>query len=144
SETKSGHTRRGFFDQTPAPQNLVGASGAIPEADGTLTFGKSSHGNASGEGGASAEKAEVPAPASPSSNAVGAAPAHPDVERAAQVVLAADPADVGDDTSQVFETVHTFAGIVMRSSTSKGRAGRAGASFDLLIPTAKLGDALAA
>ncbi|MGN6556530.1 MAG: DUF4349 domain-containing protein, partial [Solirubrobacterales bacterium] len=45
---------------------------------------------------------------------------------------------------KVFETVHANNGIVMRSSTQQGKAGEAGATFDLLIPSAKLGDALAA
>jgi hypothetical protein len=66
------------------------------------------------------------------------------VERNAELVLAADPADVGDDSSQVFEAVHAHDGIVLRSSTREGEAGVAGARFELLIPSGKLGDALAA
>lgn len=66
------------------------------------------------------------------------------VERSATLVLGAKPADVADDSSQIFEVVHAHDGIVMRSSTHEGEPGRAGASFELLIPSAKLGDALAA
>jgi hypothetical protein len=66
------------------------------------------------------------------------------VERSAEVVLAAKPDDVADDATRVFEAVHANNGIVMRSSTQEGRAGEAGATFDLLIPSAKLGDAMAA
>jgi uncharacterized protein DUF4349 len=66
------------------------------------------------------------------------------VERNAELVLAAAPADVADDTSKVFEAVHAHDGIVMRSSSREGKAGEAGARFELLIPSARLGDALAA
>lgn len=66
------------------------------------------------------------------------------VERSAQIVLGAEPADVAEDSSRVLEAVHAHDGIVMRSSTRQGKAGAAGARFELLIPSAKLGDALAA
>jgi hypothetical protein len=66
------------------------------------------------------------------------------VERSAELVLAAAPADVADDTAEVFEAVHAHDGIVMRSSSREGKAGDAGARFELLIPSAQLGDALAA
>ena len=66
------------------------------------------------------------------------------VERNAELVLGADPADVADDSSQVFEAVHAHDGIVLRSSTREGEPGVAGARFELLIPSGKLGDALAA
>jgi uncharacterized protein DUF4349 len=66
------------------------------------------------------------------------------VEHNAELVLGADPADVGDDSSAVFEAVHAHDGIVLRSSTREGEAGVAAARFELLIPSAKLGDALAA
>lgn len=66
------------------------------------------------------------------------------VERSAELVLAAGPADVAADSAKVFEAVHAQGGIVMRSSTREGEAGEAGASFDLLIPSRKLADAMAA
>ncbi|HEU5104571.1 MAG TPA: DUF4349 domain-containing protein [Solirubrobacterales bacterium] len=66
------------------------------------------------------------------------------VERNAELVLGADPADVADDSADVFEAVHAHDGIVLRSSTREGEAGVAGARFELLIPSGKLGDALAA
>jgi len=67
---------------------------------------------------------------------------HRDVERSAQIVLGAEPSQVAADAAKVAETAHAYDGIVMRSSTRGGSEG-AGASFDLLIPTAKLGDAMA-
>jgi hypothetical protein len=66
------------------------------------------------------------------------------VERSAEIVLGAEPADVGDDAAEVFEAVRAHDGIVLRSSTRQGAAGRAGARFEVLIPSAQLGDALAA
>ncbi len=69
---------------------------------------------------------------------------HRAVERSAELVLAASPADVADDSAQVFEAVHAHNGIVMRSSTREGKPGEAAARFELLIPSAKLSDALAA
>jgi hypothetical protein len=69
---------------------------------------------------------------------------HRAVERAAEITLAADPKDVDGDASRVFEAVHANNGTVMRSSTEEGRPGEAGATFDLLIPSARLDDAMAA
>jgi hypothetical protein len=67
---------------------------------------------------------------------------HRDIERSAEIDLLADPANVADDSAQVFSAVHDARGIVLRSTTTAGRD--AGAHFDLLIPSARLGDALAA
>jgi len=66
------------------------------------------------------------------------------VERSAEIVLGANPEDVADDAAKVFAAVHAHRGIVLRSSTEEGAPGEAGASFELLIPSDKLGDALAA
>jgi hypothetical protein len=67
-----------------------------------------------------------------------------DVERSAQMTLGTSPDDVRHAASEVFDTVHSYDGIVLRSSIHDGAAGEAGASFELLIPSGKLGDALAA
>ena len=69
---------------------------------------------------------------------------HRAVKREAQVVLGAEPAEVAEDSAQVLETVHAYDGIVLRSSSHQGSEGEAGAHFELQIPSAKLGDALAA
>lgn len=66
-----------------------------------------------------------------------------DVERSAQMVLGAEPADVGEDAAAVFDAVHAVDGIVLSSSVRGGAEGDAGARFELLIPAARLGDALA-
>ena len=52
--------------------------------------------------------------------------------------------DVRSAASEVFSTVHAYDGIVLRSSVHSRRGGDAVASFDLLIPSARLDDALAA
>ncbi len=66
-----------------------------------------------------------------------------EVERSAEMVLGADPDEVAADAAEVFDAVHAVDGIVLSSSVSGGAEGEAGARFDLLIPAAKLGDALA-
>jgi hypothetical protein len=67
---------------------------------------------------------------------------HREIERSAEIGLLAAPADVADDSAKVFAAVHDTNGIVLHSTTSSGRNG--GARFELLIPSARLGDALAA
>jgi hypothetical protein len=66
------------------------------------------------------------------------------VERAAEITLGTEPAEVGDAAAEVFDVVHSYRGIVLSSSTSDGTAGNAAAEFELLIPSARLGDAMAA
>jgi hypothetical protein len=84
--------------------------------------------------------------AAPASSASGAAETsgrtHRDIERSAEIGLLADPADVADDSAAVFAAVHDAHGIVLGSTTTSGK--RAGATFELLIPSGRLGDALAA
>jgi hypothetical protein len=70
--------------------------------------------------------------------------AHRDVERSAEIVLGTDASDVRSAAANVFETVHAYDGIVLRSSISDGSKGEAGATFNLLIPSGKLSDAMAA
>jgi hypothetical protein len=67
---------------------------------------------------------------------------HRDIERSAEIGLLAEPDDVADDSAAVFAAVHDAHGIVLRSTTTSGK--RAGANFELMIPSARLGDALAA
>ena len=65
-----------------------------------------------------------------------------EIERSAEIGLLADPTDVAEDSAKVFAAVHDANGIVLHSTTSSGKNG--GARFELLIPSARLGDALAA
>jgi len=66
-----------------------------------------------------------------------------EIERSAQLVLGTDPDKVRADAAEVFDAVHALDGIVLRSSIRDGAAGQAGAEFELLIPSARLGDAMA-
>jgi hypothetical protein len=129
-----------------------------------VDLGERSRGGALGTAGAPAGKPPNPAPNSASAgsgatyeaefqypnalssgagdSAANAVPRHRDVERSATMVLAADPGDVDADSAGVFRAVHEARGIVLRSTTTEGPPGRAGASFDLLIPRIRLNDAL--
>jgi hypothetical protein len=128
----------------PAPQPDRGAKlhpfseKAKPEVSGSALLPEAAAAVESG----SASSAAAPAPERLSS--FNGSFHHRAVERSAEITLAADPRDVDDDASRVFEAVHANNGIVMRSSTEEGRPGEAGATFDLLIPSARLDDAMAA
>ena len=69
---------------------------------------------------------------------------HRAVERGAEITLGTEPDEVGEAAGKVLETVHSYDGIVLDSSVSGGSEGEARARFTLLIPSAKLADALAA
>jgi hypothetical protein len=66
-----------------------------------------------------------------------------EIERSAQIVLGTDPDRVRADAAKVFDAVHAVDGIVLRSAIRDGASGEAGAEFELLIPSARLGDAMA-
>lgn len=134
-----------FALSNPKPKPATAAPEAREEAAGGAAAAPSA---SAAEGEASGTAVEGPVPTLPSKVAPNSESLngfrHRAVERAADITLAAAPEDVADDATRVFEAVHANNGIVMRSSTSEGAAGEAGATFDLLIPSAKLGDAMAA
>jgi hypothetical protein len=66
-----------------------------------------------------------------------------DIERSAYIVLGTKPGEVAGASAKVYEAVHAANGVVLHSSVQSGNSGATGASFDLLIPSAKLNDALA-
>ncbi len=68
---------------------------------------------------------------------------HRDIARDAQITLGTDAAEVRDVSAKVFEAVHSYDGIVLSSSIDDGAGSDAGAHFELLIPSAKLNDAMA-
>lgn len=68
---------------------------------------------------------------------------HRSVERAAEMTLGTDQSEVGDAAGKVLGVVHQYDGIVLNSSVRGGSESEAGARFELLIPSAKLSDALA-
>lgn len=84
-----------------------------------------------------------------SSNAAGGLAASPnlghrDVERGAELTLGAAPAKVSRDAQRVFAIVHADGGIVLSSSVRESDATEIAGRFNLLIPSDRLGDALAA
>jgi hypothetical protein len=91
--------------------------------------------------GASSESSGVEY--SPPSGPYAAQAHHRDIARDAQITLGADPTEVRDVSAKVFETVHSYDGIVLSSSIDDGAGSDAGAHFELLIPSAKLNDAMA-
>jgi Domain of unknown function (DUF4349) len=112
-----------------------GSSGTMHEAEAPTVTGKSVAPDASSS--SSAAKAKPTGPYASGAN-------HRDVERAAEMVLGTEPSEVGDAAGKILEAVHQYDGIVLSSSVRGGSEGDAGARFDLLIPSAKLSDALAA
>ena len=60
------------------------------------------------------------------------------------MTLGTEPSDVSKAAGKVLGAVHDYDGIVLNSSVRGGSEGEAGAHFELLIPSAKLSDALAA
>jgi len=91
-------------------------------------------------GSSASESGSAAAPAAPSRTAHSLR--HRDVERSASLTLGADPTDIADDSAAVFEVVRAHRGIVLRSVTKQGAESTAEAKFELLIPSARLGDAL--
>jgi hypothetical protein len=113
--------------------------GATADSHATGSFPESSVGVV----GSSAENQSAPLGKRPS----GPYAAHAgrrDIERSAEIVLGAEPDRVRADAAKVFDAVHATDGIVLNSSIRDGQSGDAGADFELLIPSGKLGNALAA
>lgn len=125
SSTDSGNSTRMSIERSGGGDLLNEISGPAPESA-----------RPEGAGAAEAKSAAEAQAAFPSSGR--------SIERSAQITLLADPEDVAGDSQKVFAAVHDAHGIVLRSNTAQGSAGEAGASFELLIPSARLGDALAA
>lgn len=107
----------------------------------------SAAGSAAAAGSAELESASAndlrSAPASPT-GPYAANAKHRSVERGAEITLGTEPDEVGKAAGEVLEAVHAYDGIVLDSSVRGGSEGEAGARFTLLIPSAKLADALAA
>ncbi len=130
--------------QAAAPESgSVQYSDAIPQAAAT---GSSSSRAVSppvlNSSGADSSATYSPAHGSLETESLANLSRHREIERSAEIGLLAAPADVADDSVKVFAAVHDANGIVLHSTTSSGKNG--GARFELLIPSARLGDALAA
>jgi hypothetical protein len=140
------------------PAMEAGGDGAASEAEGTSI--EAAPAEEAAEGGAEIESA--PAEEGEESAEAMIAPAAPsekkgtkeynaeaslngrDIERSAYIVLGTKPGEVSAASAKVYEAVHAANGVVLHSSVKSGSAGATGASFDLLIPSAKLNDTLAA
>jgi hypothetical protein len=64
------------------------------------------------------------------------------IERSANLTLGTDPDQVQAVAGKVIEVVGRYRGIVLSSSVRDGAEGEAGATFELLIPSGRLGAAL--
>jgi hypothetical protein len=128
--------------ERPPAKPSVQFSEPIPRAATPESAGRTTESSAAAAAGDSSEiQSSTAIPQLPSHASLSRTP-HRDVERSAEIGLLADPADIAADSARVFSAVHDAHGIVLRSTTTAGRS--AGAHFDLLIPSARLGDALAA
>jgi hypothetical protein len=67
-----------------------------------------------------------------------------DIEKGASITLGTKPGEVGEASNKVFDTVHAYNGIVLNSETTNGSGTDAEAHFELLIPSARFDDAMAA
>jgi hypothetical protein len=140
-----------LHEASPSGSNVLGYLNKFPK--GAPSSSSSSDAESSGgeESAAAAPNFESEASTKASeggasnSGAYAAGANHRDVERSAEMVLGADPAEVSDDAAKVFAAVHAASGIILNSSVHDGSGESApGANFELLIPSAKLGDALGA
>jgi hypothetical protein len=128
-------------------QPTVGvSSGAVkaapPQAAGAgVAAGSQREGTPRAATGASAAPAIVPEPPVPGP---GTAPGirNRQIERSANLTLGTDPEHVQDVAGKVIDVVGRYRGIVLSSSVHDGSEGEAGATFELLIPSGRLGVAL--
>lgn len=138
SSSLLGYTNR--FDgagsgTAPVPEEAPAASAA---------GGNGSAGTAySAESATSNSSIAKSSPAPQSSGPYAAQAGRREVERSAEIVLATEPSEIRAASAKVFDSVHAADGIVLSSSIRDGEAGEAAADFELLIPSGKVGDALA-
>jgi Domain of unknown function (DUF4349) len=120
-------------------------SGSVQAQEASPRSGDAAGGSSgttySGEAAAGALVESPPIP--PDSGPYAAQAGRREIERSAEIVLGAEPAEVRADAAKVFDAVHAADGIVLSSSIRAGEAGAAGADFELLIPSNELSDALA-
>jgi hypothetical protein len=67
---------------------------------------------------------------------------HRAVERDAELVLRAQPGEIGKASREVFDAIHAANGVVLSSSV-RDEGGESSARFQLLVPSGQLGDTLA-
>lgn len=137
----------------------AGGAGAASEAEGTAIESAPAEESAEAGGEIEAESAEESSGSAESEATLAPpVPSHAkgtkefgansslatrDIERSAYIVLGTKPSEVAGASAKVYEAVHAANGVVLHSSVQSGNSGATGASFDLLIPSAKLNDTLA-
>jgi hypothetical protein len=132
-----GYTNR--FDGAGSGPAPVPEAAPAPSAAG----GSASAGTAYSAESATGADAIARSPGSPGTGPYASQAGRRQIERSAEIVLGTEPAEVRAGAAKVFDAVHAAGGIVLSSSIHDGDAGVAGADFELLIPSARLSDALA-
>ncbi len=136
----------GRLNSAPTPDRPDAATNAAPDPSTPMPSAAGESASAA-QGTSSTEYEAVVPQASPRSGGSGpyaSRTSRREIERSAQMVLGTEPAEIRPVAAKVFDAVHAADGIVLNSAIRDGSAGRAGASFDLLIPSGRLGDTLAA
>jgi hypothetical protein len=121
------------------------APAEAPESAPPVSAGRSAAGQSAAGRGAAGQSAGLSefSAGSVSSSAGAASSRNREIERAAQVVLEAEPSEVREASGRVFAVVRDHDGIVLRSAVRDRGDGDSIASFDLLIPSGELDEALA-
>lgn len=135
STVNGGSSSEDFATTTSSSEQAVGASGGSAGS-------AEPHGEARGAV-ESANDSSVQFDTAPPSSSTASGIAKRSVERSTRMTVGVEPNGVGDASSQVFDIVHAYSGIVLRSSLEEGSEQPEAARFELLIPSGKLGDALA-
>jgi Domain of unknown function (DUF4349) len=123
----------------------------VPSVTSEPSSGAEAGGRAAAGGEEAAEESEVETEESASAGTVvrpfdkAASPVTGrKIERSAYVTLGTKPGEVAGAAARVYEAVHAANGVVLHSKVQSGSSGATGAYFELLIPSAKLDDALSA
>ncbi len=141
-------TSGGGVDTSGAPPSVSGQEESSGPLSRTTYFNAQGEeiaapAEASGSEASSAASSERLAEPAHETGPYAASAKHRAVERGAAITLGTKPGEVGKAAGKVLGTVHQYDGIVLGSSVRGGSEGEARASFTLLIPSAKLADALA-
>ncbi len=133
------------------PLALSGGGSALrsaPPADGGAMRVPEGSASSSAAAGHHALKAEGAAGAARAAGPIGEAqittPGARRVEQSAALDLGVSPSAIQSTSRRVFTVVNGFGGYVQQSNVTSGDAEQAGATFELKVPSAKLGSAIAA
>jgi hypothetical protein len=136
---KDAVSSSGAVKAAPEGGGRASAGGAAPQAAQQPEIGASALQAKPGDAGIAAPN--IPGQTPPPGTAPGVR--NRQIERSAELTLGTDPDQVQAVTGKVIDVVGRYRGFVLRSSVRDGTDGDAGASFELLIPSARLSPALA-